>query len=163
MNTALATAGIVGITASIGANGNIQFGGNVAFRVAETHTAADSSTYSNITNSATPTVYNTGVYTMDATFADTTGASTAQQVTFSVGGKTFTTTLGTDTDAASAAADINTNTTGLNAAGIFAIADGNNVLLTSANAFTVNNAMWPAALAASSLPIPPGPLSETRP
>ena len=147
VNTALATAGIQGITASIGANGNIQFGGNVAFQVAETHSAADSATYSNITNATTPQVYNTGVYTLAANFSDMTnggsnGASIGQQVTFSVGGKTFTTTLSTADDTATAAAtDINTNTTGLNAAGIFAIADGTKVLLTSANSFTVSNAV----------------------
>ncbi|MDR3702862.1 MAG: flagellin [Candidatus Sulfopaludibacter sp.] len=148
VNTALATAGIQGITASIGGNGNIQFGGNVAFQVAESHSAADSATYSNITNATTPNVYNTGVYTLAANFSDMTngggggGATIGQQVTFSVGGKTFTTTLLTADDTATAAAtDINTNTTGLNAAGIFAIADGSKVLLTSANAFTVSNAV----------------------
>jgi flagellin len=146
VNTALATAGIHGISASIGANGNIQFGGNVAFRVAETQSAADSATYSNITNATTPNVYNSGVYTLDANFSDMTnggsnGATIGQQVTFSVGGKTFTTTLATTDDTAAATAtDIN-STTGLNAAGIFAIADGTKVLLTSANAFTVSNAV----------------------
>ncbi len=145
VNTALATAGIQGITASIGASGNIQFGGNVAFQVAETQSAADSATYSNITNATTKDVYNTGVYTLAANFSDMTnggssGATIGQQVTFSVGGKTFTTTLSTGDDtAANTAIDINTNTTGLNAAGIFAIADGSKVLLTSANAFTVSN------------------------
>ncbi len=143
VNTALATAGIQGITASIGASGNIQFGGKVAFQVAETQSAADSATYSNITNAATPQVYNTGVYTLAADFSDMTSpgsATVGQQMTFSVGGKTFTTTLSAaDDTAATAATDINTNTTGLNAAGIFAIADGNKVLLTSANAFTVSN------------------------
>lgn len=145
VNTALATAGITGITASIGSNGNIQFGGNVAFRVAETHSAADSSTYSNITNSVTANVYNSGVYTLDANFTDMTAGTPAtigQQVTFSVGGKTYTSTLNVaDNTAAATATDINTNTTGLNAAGIFAIADGSKVLLTSANAFTVSNAV----------------------
>ncbi len=151
VNTALATAGIQGITASIGATGNIQFGGNVAFRVAETHSAADSATYSNITNATTPNVYNNGVYTLDAgwdSMADATaGTGTGvaaivnQQVGFSVGGKTYTASIvAGDTTATQAAGDIN-GTAGLNAAGVFAVVDGGKVLLTSANAFTVNNAV----------------------
>ena len=153
VNTALATAGIQGITASIGSSGSIQFSGAVAFRVAETQSQADSSTYSNITNATTKNVYNTGVYTVDANWEDMTdtsgggagqAAAVDQVISFSVGGKTFNTTIAhTDTSAALAAQDIN-NTAGLNAAGIFAIVDTagttGKVLLTSANAFTVNNA-----------------------
>ncbi|SPE43458.1 putative Flagellin [Candidatus Sulfopaludibacter sp. SbA3] len=152
VNTALATAGIEGITASIGSNGNIQFGGNVAFRVNETQTLGDSSTYSNITNATTKNVYNNGVYTLDANWEDMTdisgggtGAAATQNqvVSFSVGGQTFNATINmADTTATQAAADIN-GTAGLKAAGIFAIVDGGTttgkVLLTSASAFTVNN------------------------
>jgi flagellin len=152
VNTALATAGIQGITASVGSNGNIQFSGNVAFRVAEIHSAADSATYSNITNATTPNVYNNGVYTLNANFQDMTDAGTVgggsgaaatinQQVTFSVNGKAYTATLNDgDTNATMAAADIN-GTAGLNAAGVFAVVNGGQVLLTSANAFTVNNSV----------------------
>ncbi len=154
VNTALATAGIQGITASIGSNGSIQFSGSVAFRVAETQSQADSATYSNITNATTKNVYNTGVYTLDANWEDMTDssgggagdvASIDQVVTFSVGGKTFNATINhADTSAAQAAADINA-TSGLNAAGIFAIVDGGTttgkVLLTSANSFTVSNSV----------------------
>lgn len=152
VNTALATAGIHGVTASIGANGNIQFGGNVAFRVTESQSQVDTSTYSNITTATGTSVYNNGVYTVDANWtdpADTTSggggvaAAVDQVVGFSVGGKTFSTTLSatanhTSTDAAAA---INA-TTGLNAAGIFALVDGGGkVLVTSAHAFTVDNSV----------------------
>ncbi len=150
VNSAIASAGIQGITASIGSNGSIQFSGAVAFRVSESQTAADSTSYSNITTATNGTTYNSGVYTMDANFQDMTatgnGGSGAtagidQKVTFSVGGKNYTATITkTDATAASAVTDIN-NTAGLNAAGVFAIADGNKVLLTSANAFTVNNSV----------------------
>lgn len=150
VNTALATAGIQGITASIGATGSIQFGGNVAFRVTESQTQADTATYSNITSLVAPSVYNNGVYTLDAgwdSMADATaGTGTGaaaivnQQVSFSVGGKTYAATITAgDTTATQAASDINTSATGLNAAGVFAVVDGGKVLLTSANAFTVSN------------------------
>ena len=98
MNTALATAGIQGITASIGATETSSSAATWHSRWRRRQSAADSATYSNITNATTPRhVYNTGVYTLAANFSDMTngggsGATIGQQVTFSVGGKTFTTT-----------------------------------------------------------------------
>ena len=151
VNAALKSAGIQGITASIGSNGSLQFGGNVAFQVTEgaTFTPVANSNSTTIVNGAargaTGNVFNSGVYTLESSFHDMTGASNDQFVSFSVGGDTFnvdidkaTTTAGAVATAINSATDASGNT--LNQKGVYAFVDGaGKVVMTSSQAFTVNN------------------------
>ena len=152
VNTALSKAGISNITASIGSSGALQFSSAQAFTVSQATTfendPANGNNSTSIVNQAANTsTYNTGVYTLNADAdMDAGGASLGQVISFSVGGDTYSyMTVAGDTSTSTLAANINANAVDgsgntLESAGVFAIANGSgNLLLTSANAFTVNN------------------------
>jgi flagellin len=156
VNNALTNAGITNISASIGSSGAIQFSGPAAFTVntasAFTNAPAAGNTSTSIVNGAAATfAYNTGVSTLNAAAnLDAAGGSAGQVITFSVGGDTFTYTLkGTDLTTGTLATSLNAATDAaghtLNSAGVYAVAQTpgsatGNILLTSASAFTVDNA-----------------------
>ena len=143
VNKALATAGITSIKASISATGNLQFSSAQAFSVSTSAAGftalAGSGSQSIVAAAANNTpANNTGVYTLNAAYLA--GGGTDQTVNFTVNGKTYaaSVTSTVDADATAVAKEINA-TAGLNAAGIYAIANGNNVLMTSSQAFTVSS------------------------
>lgn len=141
VNKALATAGITNITASISAGGTLQFSSPQAFSVSTSAAgftaAAGSQSIVAAAANNTP-ANNTGVYTLNADYLA--GGGTDQTVNFTVNGQTYaaSVTSTTDADATAVAKQINA-TVGLNAAGVYAIANGNNVLMTSGQAFTVSS------------------------
>ena len=150
VNTALSKAGISNVTASIGSSGALQFSSAQSFTVTQASTfhndAANGNNSTSIVNgAANASTYNTGVYTLNA--AVSAGAAAAgQEVSFSVGGNTYDYTLqATDTTAPTLATSIMgaTDSGGqtLAQAGVYAIVNATNdhILLTSANAFTVDN------------------------
>lgn len=143
VNKALSAANISNITASISKAGTLQFSGPQAFSVSTSQTgftaAAGSGSQSIVAAAANATpANNTGVYTLNAAYLA--GGGTDQTVNFTVNGQTYSGTVHSTTDAAASdvAKEIN-GFTGLNAAGVYAIANGNNVLLTSSQAFTVSS------------------------
>ena len=121
-----------GITASIGSNGQVSFGGSTAFDV-----TAGAASAGNATATSASSAINTADYNLNSAFAAVTG--TAEAFTVQNGSNSYNVSLTAVTGAsqASALAALNTQ---LNGSGIYAIKGltGNNIQFQSANAFSVN-------------------------
>lgn len=131
-----------GISASIGSNGTLQFGGATAFTV--TTTAAGTGPIAN-----TGTAVNTADYNLAsgafANFALGGGTSASETVVFQNAGGTYTATLD-NTNAGSLAAALTTLNTALAGSGILAVksASGNDVSFQSTSSFSANETAYTA-------------------
>ncbi|MES1260960.1 MAG: flagellin [Acidobacteriota bacterium] len=131
-----------GVTASIGSNGTLQFGGATAFTV--TTTAAGSGPISN-----SGTAVNGANYSIDsgafAAFADGGGAAATESFTIQNGSSSYNISL-TSTNADTLAHTLTTLNTALAGSGIFAVtaANGTDVTLQSTGAFSVNETAFTA-------------------
>lgn len=130
-----------GISASVGSNGTLQFGGNTAFTVS---TTAGGTGPISSTGSAT----NSSVNSINSTFtAFATGGGTAAAETFVVqnGAGAYTVSL-TATNAATLATAIGTINTALNGSGVYAVKDsaGTGISIQSGSSFSVNETAFTA-------------------
>ena len=121
-----------GITASIGSNGQVSFGGSTAFDV-----TAGAASAGNATATSASSAINTADYNLNSAFAAVTG--TAEAFTVQNGSNSYNVSLTAVTGASQASALASLNTQ-LNGSGIYAIKGltGNNIQFQSANAFSVN-------------------------
>ena len=125
LNSSLST---YGITASVGSNGQLQFGGSTPFTVSTTTTAADA--IATTTSSAT----NTGVNSTDGATSFT---AKAENLTFQSGSGTATVALTAADTVDSAISKINAKTAAI---GVYAVknAAGTGISFQSANNFTAS-------------------------
>jgi flagellin len=124
-----------GITASIGANGQLQFSGSTAFSLGQVGAVTGGGNAIVTTNSTIAT--NTGNYHLDSAFTDVTAGP--ETLTFQNGGGSYNVSLSTVTGANSAAA-VQALNTALTGSGITAVLgeNGTDVNFQSANSFSVD-------------------------
>jgi len=124
-----------GITASIGANGQLQFSGSTAFSLGQVGAVTGGGNAIVTTNSTIAT--NTGNYHLNSTFADVTAGT--ETLTLQNSGGSYNVSLTTVTGASSAAA-VQALNTALVGSGITAVlgANGTDVNFQSANSFSVD-------------------------
>jgi flagellin len=131
-----------GITASIGSDGTLQFGGSTAFTVDTT--AAGTGPIS-----STGSVVNGSNYSIDsgtfAAFADNGGVAASESFTIQNGSNSYSINL-TSLNADTLANTLATLNTALSGSGIYAVtaSNGNDITLQSANSFSVNETAFTA-------------------
>ncbi len=120
-----------GITASIGSNGQVSFGGSTAFDV-----TVGAASAGNATATSTSTAINTGNFNLNSTFAAVVG--TAEAFTVQNAGNSYSVSLTSVTGATQAAALTSLNTQ-LAGSGVYAIKglSGNDIQFQSTSAFSV--------------------------
>jgi flagellin len=131
-----------GITASIGSNGTLQFGGATTFAVATT--AAGTGPISNTGSAVNSSNFSVGSGTF-AAFAAGGGTAATENFTIQNGSSSYNIALNS-TNADTLANVLTTLNTALAGAGIFAVksANGTDVSLQSANSFSVNETAFAA-------------------
>ena len=120
-----------GITASVGSNGQLSFGGSTAFSV-----TAGAASAGNATATSASTAINTGNYNLNSTFAAVVG--TAEAFTVQNAGNSYSISLTAVTGATQATALSSLNSQ-LSGSGIYAIKglSGNDIQFQSASSFSV--------------------------
>jgi flagellin len=154
LNTAIAGAGITGISAQIGSNGTLQLtGGNLLSATTGTSSTAPTS----LAATTAQTLLNSANYQSSGAFADLTAGTEALTVT--AGGSQYDISL-TTTNADNQTDAVTAINTALNGSGVYAVSNGSNIVLQGSAAFTVSETAaattggWYSAVGAQTVTAP---------